>query len=143
MASKVTFKITRDNKFSAPEELYSAETSLQFKPAYQSGQIIFVEDTGKIYVDFHNARVCYTATSVPSTGINYLGISTTDPKGGTVTILGNVITPHEKDLVVFGTKEYLYRKGEDGVLAWYEIGDENTPAWQEMEWEDETEGENS
>lgn len=140
MASKVTFKITKESKFSAPEELYSPETALLFKPEYQTGQIIFVEDLGKIYVDFHNARVCYTAVSAPSTGINYLGISTTDPTTGVVTILGEIIVPNEKDLCVFGTKEYLYRKGEDGVPAWYEVGDEDTPAWQnnELEWGDDT-----
>jgi hypothetical protein len=145
MAAKVQFKITKESKFSCPEEAYSPETALLFKPGYQTGQIIFVEDLGQIYLDFHNYRKCYTPTTDYVPGINYLGISTTDPATGTVTVDGEVVTPNEKDLVVFGTKEYMYRKGEDGVLGWFEVGDEDNPAWQdnEMEWGDDTEDEDS
>ena len=130
MASKVSFKITNASKFSSAEDIvYSEETKEQFIPSYVQGQIIFVEDLGQIYLDFHKMRRCYTPTTDYVPGINYLGISSTDPKTGVVTILGEVVTPHEKDLCVFGTKEFLYRKDENGDLGWFEVGDEETPAW--------------
>ena len=62
--AKVTFKIVADGN---PFELSSNKDELV--PPYNEGQIIFVEGLRKIYLDFHDARTCYT----PS-GINYLGI---------------------------------------------------------------------
>ena len=45
--------------------------------------------------------------------MNYLGITTTDPTTanavGTVTINGESVTPGLKDMVVYGTKEYIWR----------------------------------
>ena len=117
--AKVTFKITSvgDGGFTTKEP---------YVPEYVPGQLIFVEDTRKIYLDFHGERVCYTPSSM-----NYIGISTTDPKSGTVTVDGVVIQARERDLVVYKTKEYMYRKGTDGHLAWYEVGDEDSPEWEE------------
>ena len=85
---------------------------------------------GKIYVDFHDKRICFTPTSSGSIsgGMNFIGVSTTNPATGTVTIDGDVVTPSEGDLVAYGKKEYLYRK-LNGTLGWYELGDE-----EEMDW---------
>lgn len=140
MAAKVSFKITTDEKFKSPQSgEYTGDNGNQFSPAYCPGQITFVENVGKIYLDFHGYRKCYTPIGSNHNGLNYLGISTTDPTTGTVTINGNEIIPSEKDMVVFGKKEYLYRKGEDGVLGWFELGNEDSPEWQnDLEWGDET-----
>ena len=130
---KVQFTITVKNNFLPAKGVkYSTSTASLFKPAYSTGQIIFVEDAGQIYLDFHNYRRCYNATDeAPSNGLNYLGISTTDPSTGTVTIDGTIITPNENDMVAYETKEFIYRKGgENGdILGWYEIGDESNTEW--------------
>lgn len=110
-------------------------------PAYKDGQIIFVEGqngNGRIFLDFHNTRTCYTpsvSSSSSTSGMNYVGISSTDPKTG-VTIDGQPYEPNEFDMVVYGKKEYMYRHGkdEDGHdlgLGWYEIGNEASPEWEE------------
>lgn len=57
-----------------------------------------------------------------------MGISTTDPATGVVTIDEVVITPKINNMVVFGTKEYIYRNGDKGE-SWYEMGDEEAPGW--------------
>lgn len=140
MAAKVSFKITTGERFKMPEDgEYNGTNGSQFSPLYCPGQITFVENVGKIYLDFHNFRKCYTPIGSAHNGLNYLGISTTDPTTGTVTINGAVIIPNEKDMVVFGKKEYLYRKDERGDLWWFELGNEDNPEWQNnMEWGDET-----
>lgn len=139
MASKVSFKITINEKFTCPEDTYNEGVNDdEFKPAYKSGQLIFVEDLGKIYLDFHGLRKCYTPISTIHNGLNYIGISETDPITVGVTIDGQLITPSEKDMVVFGTKEYIYRDGTNG-LEWYELGNESSPAWEDdITWGDET-----
>lgn len=120
------------SKFACPEVEYSPTTQNLFKPPYSTGQIIFVEDEGQIFLDFHNWRRCYSVSDGDRKGsMRYLGISTTDPTTGTVTVDGKVVEPKGTDLVVFGTKEYIYRKGVDGKFNWYEIGDEDEPCWNE------------
>jgi len=101
----VTFKIIKSgNNFSDTDTLI---------PAYKEGQLIFVEAQQKIYLDYNDRRTCYASASgggsSTGNGLNYLGISTTDPTSGTVTINGVVITPTEKDMVVYNTKEYIWR----------------------------------
>lgn len=61
--------------------------------------------------------------------MNYLGIVDEKPTTSTVKIGGEFVESHEKDMVVFGTKEYIWRKDENGILGWYEIGDEESPTW--------------
>ena len=63
--------------------------------------------------------------------MNYIGISTEDPTKGAAIVGGKTITsPKPNDMVVYKTKEYLWRLGEDGVTyGWYEIGDEESPEW--------------
>lgn len=130
---KVHFKLTTkaNGKFTCPEVQYSPATAEKFKPPYADGQIIFVEDEGQIFLDFHNWRKCYSASAEDrKESMRYLGISTTDPTTGTVTVDGKVVEPKANDMVVFGTKEYMYRNGSNG-LTWYEIGDEEAPSWNE------------
>ena len=50
--------------------------------------------------------------------MDFIGVSTTDPTKGTVTIDGTVITPNKGDVVIYGNKEFVY----DGS-AWKEYGD--------------------
>lgn len=50
--------------------------------------------------------------------MDFIGVSTTDPAKGTVTIGGTVITPNKGDVVIYGNKEFVY----DGS-AWKEYGD--------------------
>jgi hypothetical protein len=129
---KVQFKLTSSSNFNCPNVEYSTSTASQFRPAYSAGQLIFVEDTKNIYLDFHNWRKCYTEAGGSATGseINYRGISTTNPTSGTVTINGQVISPAPNDMVVFGEKEYLYRQGgANNEYGWYEIGDEEELTW--------------
>lgn len=127
---KVQFKLTIKNKFTCPDKEYSSATASLFKPPYATGQIIFVEDEGQIFLDFHNRRRCYSASERDrNDGIKYLGISKTDPSTGIVTVNGEVITPKANDMVVFGSKEYIYRKGDDNRFRWYEMGDEDAPGW--------------
>lgn len=133
---KVQFKLTTkaNGKFTCPDVEYSTETANLFKPAYSTGQIIFVEDIGQLYLDFHNWRRCYsTSDEDRKESMRYLGISSTDPAKGTVTIDGKVVEPKANDMVVFGTKEFIYRTGTDGVLKWYEMGDEEAPSWDDDE----------
>ena len=124
----VKFKMTTANGFS---------DEVPFSPAFVEGQILFVRDTsngtGKIYVDYKDQRICFTpeASGSGDSTSDYLGNSTTDPTGGTVTINGSVVSnPKEGNTVSFGTKEYMYRKDADGHAGWYEIGDETMPAWE-------------
>lgn len=129
---KVHFKLTVKDKFTCPDVEYSTGTANLFKPQYATGQIIFVEDVGQIFLDFHNWRRCYSASAEDrSESMRYLGISSTNPENGTVTIDGKVIDPKANNMVVYGSKEYIYRKGTDGEFKWYEIGDEDEPGWNE------------
>ena len=50
--------------------------------------------------------------------MDFIGVSTTDPTKGTVTIDGTVIPPNKGDVVIYGNKEFVY----DGS-AWKEYGD--------------------
>ena len=122
MGTNVTFKVVTPENFDK-------------NPAYNEGQLLFVHDTtnkiGQIYLDYGGERVKYTIDP----GMNYVGISTTDPSKdngqGPVTIDGKVLQPRLKDVVVYGKKEYMWRKDEDDNynLKWMEIGDEESPDW--------------
>lgn len=136
MATKVSFTITKSNKFNGTGNVG------QFRPSYSTGQIIFVEDTGKIYLDFHNKRTCYTpdimVQPVSDGGIKFIGVSSIDPTGpvgldGTITIGSTTVTPKIGDMVAWNKKEYIFRNGDDGQ-KWYELGDED-----ELSWQDDTE----
>lgn len=97
--------------------------------------MLFVHDVssgiGKIYLDYGGKRVCYTPEA--QSGINYLGIMddgfvATDKE--TWKIDNVLITPKEKDVVVYGKKEYMWRKDkDDNEFKWMEIGDEESPDW--------------
>lgn len=94
-----------------------------------------MEDLGKIYVDYHNYRRCYSGSSDGSggeDGIKYLGISTTNPATEGATVKGNVITnPKEGSMVIYNSKEFMWRKDSNGIGGWIEIGDEDAFAWDE------------
>jgi photosystem II stability/assembly factor-like uncharacterized protein len=100
MGAKVTFKIITNDKLSSLPVV--------------DGQLIFVEDKGKIYLDYHNGRKCYTPDGGSSTGgLNYIGIMDEGFKPADSTtwkIGGELIVPNEKDVVVYGKKEYMWRK---------------------------------
>lgn len=129
--SPVSFKIITAERFKMDGEQST------WVPAYRQGQIIFVEDNNesKIWLDFHGQRTCYSGfgSGGASNGINYVGISSTDPLGGIVTVNGVVYSPSKNDMVVYDTKEYLYRDDGQGNLGWFELGDEtkNDLVWQE------------
>lgn len=103
------------------------------KPDYKEGQIIFVLDTNEIYLDFEGSRCCYSTLNPPPKTINYmnyLGIVDDEPlKQGELHLIGTSepLMPKERDVVVFGKKEYMYRYGVDDKehLKWYEMGDED------------------
>ena len=144
---KVQFKIaTRaGGKFTSPVEKYSSATADLFKPSYSTGQIIFVEDEGNIYLDFHNYRKCYTkGEGADPSNVRYLGVADEDPSlnpTSPVKINGKTITPRPNDMVAFGTKEFLWRedKGRAGTFRWFEVGDEDAPEWDDEDdsWGDE------
>jgi hypothetical protein len=131
---KVQFKITKSKIFTSPGVEYKSETEHLFSPPYSTGQLIFVEDDGQIFLDFHNWRRCYsTSNDDRKYGVRYLGVTTTDPKTGVITINGVVVTPKANDMVAFGNIEYIYRAGDDGQLKWLELGNEDAPGWEEEE----------
>lgn len=118
--AKVTFKVVKPESFK--------------NQPIVDGQLLFVHDVatgiGKIYLDYGNERVCYTAEQ----GMNYVGISTTDPSKnngqGPVTIDGTELQPRLKDVVVYDKKEYMWRyDNESKKNRWMEIGDEESPDW--------------
>lgn len=67
--------------------------------------------------------------------MKYVGISTTDPTSGVVTIAGEIYVPQLNDVVVWGTKEFMYRKDSNNTDAepkWCELGNEDSePSWEE------------
>ena len=133
MGAKVTFKITtqKDDKFTCPDDgVVTSSNISQFKPPFSEGQLIFVEDIAKIYLDFHDKRLCYTPDIPVYNGLNYLGIAQEKPTKNGVILEGHSVTiiPRINDMVVYKTKEYLYRNGNNGE-DWYEIGDEDSPEW--------------
>lgn len=135
MAS-VSFKITNSSKFQGQGlEFVSGTNDGSFNPPYKEGQIIFVEGQGKIYLDFHHFRQCYTPDipQVSNDGIRYKGISSTNPLTEGATLNGVPFTPQAGDLVVYGAKEFLYRYGDNGQLGWFEMGDEDKT--NEIMWE--------
>jgi len=125
----VTFKILKNDYVAS-----SDPDNQKWTPAYKTGQIIFAKKEGKIYLDFDDDRTCYTP-DVPSSssgGMNYLGIADKLPDGNNVILKGGEsVTAKEKDMIVVGTKEYIYRKGDNGVLGWFEVGDEAAPTWED------------
>ena len=63
--------------------------------------------------------------------MNYLGIAKNKPSDQNVTLIDDTsVIAKEKDMVVVGTKEYIYRKDKNGVIGWFEIGDEDAPTWE-------------
>lgn len=68
--------------------------------------------------------------------MNYIGVFSsseadyefdpTEAGRNTWKIGGELIVPKERDIAVFGTKEYMFRGGR-----WWEIGDEEAPTWNE------------
>ena len=127
MAS-VTFKILKSGNVT-----WDDSDNQQWNPVYKQGQIIFAKEEKKIYLDFDGVRTCYTP-DVPSSssgGMNYLGIAKNKPSDQNVTLIDDTsVIAKEKDMVVVGTKEYIYRKDNNGVLGWFEIGDEDAPTWE-------------
>ena len=131
--AKVSFKIVSKDNFSANKD--------EGNPEYVPGQIIFVEGLDKIYLDFHNERRCYSSGS----SLNYVGVTKDNPlvisnptsenydPTGKVKLEPNkeIWQPSANDMVVYNTKEYLWRKNEDGTYAWFEVGDEEAPTWNE------------
>ena len=121
------------------------ENKVEVKPAFQgiddSGMDFqYEEDVNKLnYWFYRKGSICGCSGSSgsgsggASNGINYVGISSTDPLGGIVTINGVVHSPSKNDMVVYDTKEYLYRDDGHGNLGWFELGDEtqNDLVWQE------------
>lgn len=90
------------------------------------GQLVFVQPdqgqtVGKLYLDFHNVRTQYGSigeTPAPDQyATHYLGVSTTPPSSGTVTIGGDVVTPAWGDIVAYDGGMYLYNG-----TTWVEIG---------------------
>lgn len=60
MGAPVTFKITTQAKLNSVPKT--------------DGQLIFVHDIAKIYLDYKGNRVCYTPDVSSQGGMNYLGI---------------------------------------------------------------------
>lgn len=58
-----------------------------------------------------------------SGAMHFVGVSTTDPTGGTVTIDGEPYSPASGDVCLYGNKEYVYNG-----TAWVELGDEGSYA---------------
>lgn len=125
MGTSVTFKILKTGKVTC-----EGSDTQQLNPAYKEGQIIFAKEERKIYLDFGNERTCYTPEVPKNNGLNYLGIAQTPPTKDGVLLNGHTepTVPHINDMVVYETKEYLFRDGDNGA-DWYEIGDEETPSW--------------
>lgn len=61
-------------------------------------------------------------------GIMDDGFDPTD--SGTWLMGGQAFTPADRDIVAFGNKEFIYRAGENGTLAFFELGDEDSQNWE-------------
>ena len=94
--------------------------------AITDGQLVFVQPdqgqtVGKLYLDFHGTRTQYGSigeTPAPDQyATHYLGVSTTPPSSGTVTVDGDVLTPAWGDIVAYDGGMYLYNG-----TTWVEIG---------------------
>ena len=116
MAS-VTFKIYKGSEFNG-----SGDDKSAWIPAYKEGQIIFVKEQKKIYLDFDGDRTCYTPSGLNYVGVMDSGFEPDEPN--TWKLKGEPFTPNDLDVVVYGTKEYLFRDN-----GWHEIGDESSPEW--------------
>ena len=119
MAS-VSFKITNQSNFSA--EIPQEPTTAQ--PPYKDGQLIFVEDLGELYLDFHGYRTKYGAGTSPSPqpdpkATHYLGVASAQPSTGTITIVGEQDPTIAKwgDIVTYQNAEYLWN-----TSTWILIG---------------------
>ena len=67
-----------------------------------------------------------------SNALHFLGVSTTDPSTGVVTIGGTEVTTFsDGDIVIFGSKEFVRSNG-----AWEELGDV-TGVSELLTWNDE------
>lgn len=127
MAS-VSFKITNTrSNFSAeiPQDPTLA------KPPYKDGQLIFVEDLGELYLDFHGNRTKYGAGTSPSPepdpkATHYLGVVTSntfDTTSGTVEVASETITAKWGDIVTYQNAEYLWN-----TSTWILIGSGESPS---------------
>ena len=130
-----TINADKNKRFKCPDNgYYDGHNDDQFYPSFTPGQIIFVEDIGKLYVDFHAYRKCYSGSGgvAPSNSLNYVGISTEDPTKK-VTIAGKAdYEPSLNDIVVYQSKEFIYRYGlKDTEPHWYELGDEDSLNWED------------
>ena len=54
-------------------------------------------------------------------GVHFLGVSSTNPKDGAITIDGEIVVPVAGDIIIYGTKEYICDKNGNFV----ELGDES------------------
>lgn len=123
MGAKVTFKIITSEKLPSLSVV--------------DGQLIFVEDEQKIYLDYHGSRKCYTPEGGSSTGdLKFRGVMDDgfNPKDeSTWKIDGVRIYLDINDVVAYGKKEYMYRKAKDAqghvVEGLFELGDEDAPEW--------------
>lgn len=100
--------------------------------------MIFVEpsvasDSGKIYLDIHDTRICYTPASSGGGGgqvlthESFLGISSTNPADTWPKVNNQDVPnpPNDGDWVAYGTKEYYYCATSTDNWKWKEFGDEN------------------
>ena len=128
MAS-VSFKITNKYNFSA--EIPQDQTPAT--PPYKDGQLIFVEDLGELYLDFHGNRTKYGAGTSPSPSpepdpkaTHYLGVVTSntfDTTSGTVEVANETITAKWGDIVTYQNAEYLWN-----TSTWILIGSGESPS---------------
>ena len=144
MGAKVTFKIDSvgTGGFTPCTGVkWTPETASQFHPSYSSGQIIFVEDTQRIYVDFHNYRVEYGSQNGGGGNaktFKFQGTAKTSPAEITSTtgeielIDGTKFIPNEFDVLAYKKKEYAWRMDTESnppKMRWLELGDEHAPEW--------------
>lgn len=81
-----------------------------------------------------NGEITVTKKHITAADLNlesamhFIGVSTTDPSTGTVTIGGKIHTPANGDVVLYNKKEYVYGNGK-----WNELGDEGSHALKTIE----------
>lgn len=96
-----------------------AEIAKLGSAAYRAAADVVVEDSNDLVSGKAVAKYLEGTLADVTKALIFQGVSTTDPSKGTPIIGGVELVPSKGDVVLYGTKEYVY----DGS-NWIELGDE-------------------
>lgn len=97
----------------------AAEIARLGAAAYRDASDVIAADSTALVSGKAVAAYMESTLAEVTKALIFQGISTTDPATGVVTIDGTVYKPEKGDVVLYGTKEFVFDGG-----AWVELGDE-------------------